>query len=68
MPGNELAVRQIVKSHVRNGVKRKKTRPATRSKTATLSYPDESIVLKVPKINSLDTSTDPPILVRNDTS
>ena len=31
-----------------------------RSKTATVSYPDESIVLKVPKINSLDTSSPRP--------
>jgi len=31
-----------------------------RSKTATVSYPDDSVVLKVPKINSLDTSSPRP--------
>jgi len=38
--------RKIIWSHVRNGVTRMCKRLAMRSKTATVSYPDESLVLK----------------------
>src|SRR5881409_1308824 len=59
MPGMN-GRREIIWSHVRNGVMRICRRPAMRSKTATVSYPDDSVVLKVPKINSLDTSSPRP--------
>ena len=59
MPGMN-GRREIIWSHVRNGVMRICRRPAIRSKTATVSYPDDSKVLKVPKINSLDTSSPRP--------
>src|SRR5438552_7567479 len=59
MPGMN-GRREIIWSHVRNGVMRICRRSAMRSKTATVSHPDDSIVLKVPKINSLDTSSPRP--------
>jgi glycosyltransferase involved in cell wall biosynthesis len=42
------------------GVMRICRRPAMRSKTARVGYPEDSIVLKVPKIKSLDTSSPRP--------